>query len=298
MPRPGSSTRDQSPLRSEEPDTLVSVVDSHARLMKRRAPRLSSLAAQRLLGRRPGNSGSFAWPIDRDVEAMLESSDCGRLFLEHEGSAIHKWVHYFEIYSRELAPVRHGFPLPDGSRRQLRFLEIGVSHGGSLELWRRYLGPDATIFGIDVDPRCAKVDDRVASVRIGSQTDAAFLRSVVDEMGGLDVVIDDGSHQAHHQRKTLDVLFPLLADGGLYVVEDVHTAYWSNFGGGLRRRGSWIETVKAVIDDMHVPYHGHSTAVLSSDSGAFRVTAYDSITVIEKRPASRPKSIRTGRPRW
>ena len=32
----------------------------------------------------------------------------------------------------------------------------------------------------------------------------------------------------------------------------LHTAYWTNYEGGLRRRGTFIEVVKDIIDDMHV----------------------------------------------
>ena len=108
-------------------------------------------------------------------------------------------------------------------------LEIGVFMGGSLALWRKFLGPDAVIFGIDINPSCIAFDGQFACVRIGSQDDPQFLRSIVAEMGGIDVVLDDGSHIASHQRASFDLLFPLLSDGGHYIVEDMHTAYWRSF---------------------------------------------------------------------
>ena len=135
------------------------------------------------------------------------------LFLRHEGRLVHKWLHCGRAYDRMLGEYRTGFP-NSGTRRPVRFLEIGVSHGGSLELWREYLGEDAVIFGIDIDPRCAEVGRDDLHVRIGSQADEAFLRSVVKEMGGVDIVLDDGSHIASHQRTSFDVLFPLLTARG------------------------------------------------------------------------------------
>ena len=60
-------------------------------------------------------------------------------------------------------------------------------------MWRQYFGQDATIFGIDIDPNCLKYNDDVAQVRIGSLVDAKSLRQVIDEMGGIDIVIDDGT---------------------------------------------------------------------------------------------------------
>ena len=280
-----------------DPDDNLAVVAAAGSETWRRARTRASLLGQRMWGRRPGSSGAFASPVEGAVRDRIAESDVGRLFLEHRGTTIHKWSHYFEVYARELAPWRDGVETDEG-RRPVRFLEIGVSHGGSLQMWRRYLGPEATIVGVDIDPRCSRFDGEAATVRIGSQTDAAFLRSVVDEMGGVDIVLDDGSHVARHQRASFDVLFPLLADGGLYVVEDVHTSYWSNFGGGLRRRGTWIEQTKAVIDDVHRPYHRRRTRALPEGSGVARVTVHDSITVFEKRRPTPPASVRSGEPAW
>lgn len=174
------------------------------------------------------------------------------LFYGYDGDhLINKWNHFLPIYSRLFAPYRNG--MPDG--RPLRFLEIGVYEGGSLDLWRRFFGDSAILYGIDVDPRCAVFDGRAAQVRIGSQADPAFLRSVVAEMGGVDIVLDDGSHVASHQRVSFETLFPLMAEDGLYVAEDLHTSYWRDYEGGYRRKGTFLEMTKAFIDDMHAWYH-------------------------------------------
>ena len=82
-----------------------------------------------------------------------------------------------------------------------------------MRLWRGYFGPDATIFGIDINSECKKFDGEAASVRIGSH-DPNFLISVVNEMGGIDIVVDDGSHIASHQQLSFKTLFPLLANKG------------------------------------------------------------------------------------
>ena len=108
----------------------------------------------------------------------------------------------------------------------------------------QYLGPEATIHGVDIDPTCAKLSSDDLPVHIGSQADPGFLQAVVERMGGVDVVLDDGSHVAKHQRASFDVLFPLLPAGGLYVIEDTHTAYWARHGGGYRRPGTAIQMSK------------------------------------------------------
>jgi hypothetical protein len=69
-------------------------------------------------------------------------------------------------------------------------------------------------------------------------------------MGGVDIVLDDGSHIAKHQRVSLDTLLPLLSEGGIYVVEDTQTAYWASYGGGQRRPGQIVEVAKGMVDGL------------------------------------------------
>jgi hypothetical protein len=213
-------------------------------------------------------------------------NDLEQFFWFNSGPVVHKWLHYFDIYDRYFSAFR-GTPV--------RFLEIGVSKGGSLDMWRNYFGPDAVLFGIDIDPTCAKFDGKSAQVRIGSQDDPVFLRKVIEEMGGVDLILDDGSHDSIHIRKTLEVLFPFLTYGGCYMVEDLHAAYWPKFSGGYRRPASFISVVKEMIDDIHHWYHcrGHSVAATGAEIKAIHV--HDSIIVLEKGQNERPAHHRTGR---
>lgn len=207
-----------------------------------------------------------------------------KVYAEHEGRILHKWVHYLDVYERYFARYR-GQPL--------RMLEIGVSQGGSLEMWRRYFGSEATIIGIDINPQSADCVDPPNQVRIGSQADSQFLKSVVDEMGPPDIILDDGSHIAAHQAASFRALFPLLKDGGLYVIEDLHTSYWGGcFEGGYQREGTAIELSKQLVDDMHHWYHGEAIA-FSTDVEA--IHNHDSIVVIEKRAAKQPMHLHVGR---
>ena len=89
---------------------------------------------------------------------------------------------------------------------------------------RKYFGNSATIFGIDIDLGCLKFNGVDGEVRSGSQSDPAFLRSVVAEMGGVDIVLGDGSHVQSDIRDSFHTLYPLLNEDGLYMLEDLHTA--------------------------------------------------------------------------
>jgi hypothetical protein len=222
-------------------------------------------------------------PAERTRLSGEASGGIGKLFFAHHGRLIHKWVHYLDIYERHFAPYRN---------TPVKMIELGVFMGGSLELWREYFGADARIFGIDLDSECAHRVTPPNEVRIGSQADAKFLRSVVDELGAPDIILDDASHVGRLQRASFDALFPLLREGGLYVIEDLCTSYWRGiYEGGYRRKGTGIEFIKEMIDDMHAWYHGKATRTPAQHHiGAIHV--YDSLVVIEKRDIKPPRSIK------
>lgn len=204
------------------------------------------------------------------------------IFFGPKTRLVDKWLHYLPVYEKHFGPYRD---------TDLKFLEIGVFKGGSLEMWRKYFGPNSKICGIDIDPACADYETPGTTVRIGSQADPEFLRTVVDELGAPDIILDDGSHVAAHQDASFRTLFPLLKDGGLYVIEDLHTAYWPQWEGGYRRKGTAIELVKTMIDDMHGWYHDLGTSTPGqTEIGAIHV--YDSMVFIEKQKKQRPAYIR------
>ena len=60
------------------------------------------------------------------------------------------------------------------------------------------------------------------------QGSADDLAALCAKEGPFDVIIDDGSHLSFHQLFTFHHLFDALKDGGIYVIEDVHTSFWPN----------------------------------------------------------------------
>jgi cephalosporin hydroxylase len=235
----------------------------------------------------------------------LKSASCEleSIYYSHTGRLIFKWHHYIAIYDRHLSAYRDSILRKDNqqerliaSGEKLRILEIGVLNGGSLQMWKRYFGDTATIYGIDINPDCKQFEEEGCHVRIGDQSDPAFLQSVIKEMGGVDIVIDDGSHIATHQAASFRTLFPLLTVGGLYICEDLHTSYWDGWEGGYRRPGTFIELTKDIIDHMHEWYAGIDTPLnkmgLKRHIGGLHV--YDSMVVIEKEEKAAPYAIHVG----
>jgi len=195
------------------------------------------------------------------------------------GPLVHKWHHYLPIYDRYFSPYRG---------RSVRFLEIGVFKGGSMAMWRKYFGEDAIIYGVDVDENCRAFDGVYGNVRIGSQDDPGFLSSVIDEMGGVDVILDDGSHMMPHIKKSLDVLFPKLSIGGVYMIEDLHTSYWRSYGGGRRSKKNFYAYIREMVDDMHHWYHNGPVQHEDMVAALSSIHIYDSIVVFEKSPCFPP----------
>ena len=81
-------------------------------------------------------------------------------------------------------------------------------------------------------------------------------------------------------------MFPLLSEGGIYIVEDTHTSYWWKYGGGFAKKKTAIGLAKRLIDDLHAWYHGKAQP---PHIGGIHI--YDSIIVIEKRTARRPGNV-------
>lgn len=143
-----------------------------------------------------------------------------------------KESHFIEAYQKHFAGLN-----------PKRVLEIGVQGGGSLKIWRDMF-PEAEIVGVDIDPECKKHEDERITVQIGSQSDVKFLES----LGEFDIIIDDGGHTMTQQQVSLKWLMPQLREGGIYVIEDLHTSYWIQF---KDIEHSTIEEIKTLIDDLH-----------------------------------------------
>jgi SAM-dependent methyltransferase len=245
---------------------------------------------------------------DKDAPAYIvqnldqASNELEKIYYSHQGRRILKWHHYLSIYDRHFQPYKTlALDTVNSSTGiapagQLRILEIGVQNGGSLQMWRRYFGEKAVIFGIDIDPRCKEFEEDGCQIRIGDQSDHFFLRSVIAEMGGIDIVIDDGSHIASHQLASFRFLFPLLTHEGIYICEDLHTSYWDGWEGGYKRAGTFIEFTKDIIDHIHEWYFQNQEPAddLNLKKSVLGVSVYDSVVVIEKGNKERPYAVHVG----
>jgi hypothetical protein len=202
---------------------------------------------------------------------------------------VHKWHHYFEIYDRHFSKYKNTHPV---------IVEIGVARGGSLEMWNDYFKGKCTIYGVDINPDCKRFESEFPNVKIftGDQGNADFLNKIKAEVPTIDILIDDGSHINSHVITTFESLYSNIVPGGTYLIEDLHTSYWEEYGGGLLRQGTSIEYLKSLIDKVNAKHvrdlevkrfaWERSAKVKQIDTDFSCTTQsihfYDSITVVEK----------------
>ena len=247
-------------------------------------------------------SALFSYSLEKMVQATKNgnrsknninvcSNDLQSFFEQNTGRVIHKWMHYFEIYERYFKRFRN---------KEVHFLEIGVAHGGSLQMWKNYFGEKATIYGVDVNPHCKKFEENQVKVFIGDQANREFWNKFKKEVPKIDIVLDDGGHTMVQQINTFEEIFGHISVNGIYMVEDVCTSYWDGFGGGYKNPNSFIEYSKDLIDVLNAWYSQNesinqvSEKVSELTRQTYSINYYNSVVVIEKRRMEKPYHKKTG----
>jgi len=184
------------------------------------------------------------------------------------------WHGFTDFYEKNLGHLRE--------RKNLSILELGVFKGSSLEMWYRFFGEEAKIFGVDINP--------LGDLPVFSHKNVKFIQAdqcseqqlldVVLQSGekAFDLIIDDGAHTPLSQLTSLKVLSNFVKPEGFYVLEDLHTSFWSDYttnynfsalkfitegsveGMDLSKVRNRIETVTVFN---RTPYIQHVTAILT-----------------------------------
>lgn len=154
------------------------------------------------------------------LKARLYADDLNKLATLYSTD---KWNSHFYTphYQKHFGHMR---------RKRMNIIEIGVGGdknmrmgGASLRMWKAFF-PKSLIHGVDIHDKSHLQEDRIRIYQ-GSQFDGDFLIGIYKKIGSLDIVIDDGSHVNEHVIFTFLVLFPLLNENGVYVIEDIQTSY-------------------------------------------------------------------------
>lgn len=163
-------------------------------------------------------------------------------------------LHFTTIYHKYLDSIRE---------KELNFLEIGIGSGPSLKMWYDYF-PNSKIHAIDIVPNKQHENEKVTTY-IANQQNRDSLKSVMEQIGPVDVIIDDGGHMMGQQQVSFGYLFKYLKSGGLYFIEDLHTSYWP-FGKykdlygfpldiNLDRSNTTVKMIEDFIKDKKITSH-------------------------------------------
>ncbi len=204
---------------------------------------------------------------------------------------------YAGAYERHLAHLRH---------RAITLLEIGVggyadpNRGGeSLRMWKEFF-PRARIVGVDIYDKTGIAEDRITVLQ-GDQADPTFLDDLAARFGPFDVIVDDGSHICAHVIASFQGLFGHLTEGGIYVIEDLQTSYWStSYGGssGPDRSGTSMTFLHALADGLNyaefdIPDYTPS----ATDQWVRSLTFYHNLAFIERGANLEPSNFLPPHPR-
>ncbi|MDL5039213.1 class I SAM-dependent methyltransferase [Comamonas sp. Y6] len=195
------------------------------------------------------------------------------LYESHQGKVSDKWFSYLKKYEEIFS---------DFSRKSISLLEIGVSNGGSLEVLAKYFKNASHLVGCDINPGCQALqyEDARISVVVGDANSDATQDKISGISDDINIIIDDGSHRSSDIVKSFARYFPLLSDGGVYVVEDVCCSYWNAFEGGIFHPTSSISFFKSLVDVINHQHWGieaKRSEILNNFREAYKVTISESV---------------------
>jgi hypothetical protein len=124
-------------------------------------------------------------------------------------------------------------------------MEIGMLEGGSMVFFDKLFAPDRLV-GLDIRNRPIEALETYRKNRTNIKT---FYGRSQDTPGtaqaarqnfpdGIDLVVDDASHQYAQTKATFGILFPLLTVGGQYIIEDWA---WSHKPGHQKPDAIWAK---------------------------------------------------------
>lgn len=113
------------------------------------------------------------------------------------------------------------------SKQPTKLLELGAGPdwniGASARVWHDYF-PNLQLHIADIKPSSQGLASANTTIHLGDLGDDRFVASLAMH-APFDIIIDDASHLWSHQVKCLEHLFASLANGGIYIVEDILTSF-------------------------------------------------------------------------
>ena len=135
--------------------------------------------------------------------------------------------------------------------KKINLMEIGIFNGKSIAMWADYF-PNGTIYAIDINliifvsnlsklrkkgafedkkltyiyadqcelyKSCFVPDSDIKIIKC--DTLSANFDALINHLCQLDIIIDDGNHNASSQWRNFEMLFDKIVEGGMYIIEDI-----------------------------------------------------------------------------
>jgi len=196
----------------------------------------------------------------------------------------HRLVWHFitDVYPMLFDPIRYTME---------SILELGVWKGGSVKAFHDYF-PNTRIIGVDIDlSTCAAfgLPDSKTYPRMtlltANQGNVGDMRNLGEGHGPFEVIIDDAGHKYSQQITSFEALWPYVAPGGLYIIEDVF----------YRSRGHahmLLNYFKDKVDPEYFlnpgPYEVQDGKVKDLSGVSF----YQGLIIVRKNPDIDPENVR------
>ena len=147
---------------------------------------------------------------------------------------------YFQAYSELLSKYKN---------KKVLLTEIGVLEGGSLITWKKWLGQNSKIIGIDLNPKAKRFQSNGIDILIGDQANLDFWEHFYKTYPRVDVIIDDGGHQFFQQVITFFATLMFAKHEIMLIFEDVSTSFFKDFK-LMNGEESFFDFVKDLTDNL------------------------------------------------
>lgn len=162
---------------------------------------------------------------------------------------------------------------------KVTIVEVGIFNGGSLFMWRNFFGPKARIIGIDLNPDAREWERHGFEIYIGDQSCDTFWTELFQKIGKVDVLIDDGGHTNRQQIVTSHYAIQNINDGGVLIVEDVHTNYFREFGNPSRY--SFVNFARRIVDGVNSRAYSLRRTYAQYSSRVYSVSFFESMVAFQ-----------------
>jgi hypothetical protein len=166
-------------------------------------------------------------------------------------------------------------------------LEIGIKDGNSLKMWLE-LFPNAFIYGMDIGKDYSAPRYNIIKGDQSKSEDLILVQNIIKDKN-IFFICDDGSHVPEHQLLTFNNLFPVLCEGGIYIIEDIETSYWTRgkvYGYdtryGYKHPNSIIEIFKDIADTINSEFAGQRSTRVQHQNKIGSITFSKNCIIIVK----------------